>query len=81
MISPEVKTSIAMQELAKAISESLMAITGEDMGFMLMVFNTTNDARTNYISNCDREEVIDSMKFLLDKWADGLPDIPAHEVN
>lgn len=72
--------SFAMQELADAIDNSLQEITGDKMGFSLIVFNSEAGSRMNYVSNCNREDVTNAMKSLLYGWENGLPDVPAHEV-
>jgi hypothetical protein len=38
------------------------------------------EQRASYISTVKREDSVREIKALLDDWANGLPDIPAHEV-
>ena len=73
--------SACLQELAGAIYDGFVEVTGESIGFMLMVFPMEEGQRVNYISNCDRDEVKGAMETLLKHWAEGMPDIPAHKVN
>jgi hypothetical protein len=76
----DVIVSLGMQELAKNIDAILEEITGQKMGFSLVVFNAVPGSRMNYISNCNRHEVMQAMKSLIHGWENGLPDVPAHEV-
>jgi hypothetical protein len=80
-LPPEITVSMAMQPLADQIDKILEEIAGERMGFSLVVFNTKPGSRMNYVSNCDREEVINALSSLLDGWEQGMPDIPAHKVS
>ena len=70
-----------MQDIGKEITDRLKDITGEDTGFSLIVFNREPESRLNYVSNCDREQVVEALTALLEGWGKGMPDIPAHEVN
>jgi hypothetical protein len=69
-----------MQSLADTLNGLLEDIAGKPMGFSLIVFNAEAGSRMNYVSNCDRQEVINAMKSLLAGWEQGMPDIPAHEI-
>lgn len=81
MVSKEdMAISEAMQALAGSLSAVLEDIAGKPMGFSLIVFNAEAGSRMNYVSNCDRQEVINAMESLLAGWKGGMPDIPAHEV-
>jgi len=46
----------------------------------LFGFPVQSDSRASYIGNCDRKEIADAVQKCLDHWRDGMPDIPAHEV-
>lgn len=80
-MSSDRKVSEILQPLATGINDILKAETDEELGFFLLVFNTTEGARTNYVSNCKREEVVTAIEELLQRWKDGMPDVPGHEVN
>lgn len=71
------KTSLALKDLGAAISESLEGVAGQRLGFALVVFT---GYRAQYISNCDRAEVVKALQGLLDYWKANGPDVPAHEV-
>jgi hypothetical protein len=43
-----------LKDLASEIGQRLIEITGESMGFSLVVFNATPGSRLNYVSNCSR---------------------------
>jgi len=34
----------------------------------------------NYISNADRDDACAALKSLVHGWEQGMPDIPAHEI-
>lgn len=76
------QTSRGLQKIAGRIQRDLKRLTNrDDIGFSLIVFQTADNSRSSYISNCNREDVTGAMKELLDRWEEGMPDIPAHEVN
>jgi len=72
------KLSKNLPVIAQIVKEMITELTGEDIGFALVVF--TED-RANYISDCKREEVQKQFKHLLQLWENGMQDIPAHEIN
>ena len=69
-----------LQHLARLISGQLKNMTGERLGFSLVVFNNEPGERVNYVSNCDRADVAAALRELLEHWEKGMPDIPAHKV-
>ncbi len=69
-----------LKGIAEYLVKKLKKITGQDTGFMLVVFNYDDNSRTNYVSNCDRGEVKEALEELLKKWDEGMPDIPSHEI-
>lgn len=75
------KVSENMQGIAELLETALVEIAGKNMGFSLVVFNDTPNSRLSYISNCDREKVMNALEALLKGWKEGMPDIPAHEFN
>ena len=80
-LAPEDRAvSESMQSLADTLNGLLEDIAGKPMGFSLIVFNAEAGSRMNYVSNCDRQEVINAMKSLLAGWEQGMLDIPAHEI-
>lgn len=56
-------------------------IAGQPMAITMIVFNAEPGSRLNYISTCEREKAIEVYKALLEGWGEGMPDVPAHEVN
>ncbi len=70
-----------LQHLARLISGQLKNMTGERLGFSLVVFNNEPGERVNYVSNCDRADVAAALRELLEHWEKGMPDIPAHQVD
>lgn len=67
-----------LQGVAKALQE----LFGKDQGFMLVVFNQSSGGRTNYVSNCARDDVRKAVDELFNYWDfDDGDDVPSHEVN
>lgn len=62
------------------LDSRLEAVAGQPMGFSLLIFQSVEGSRMNYVSNCDRDDVIQAMRSLLKGWEDGMPDIPGHKV-
>ena len=59
------ETSKAMQSLAKLLDDILNTdATRRDYGFVLLVFdaNGQQGSRTNYVSNCQRHDMIAAIK-------------------
>lgn len=73
-----IKVSQSLQGIASGLSDVLNEVAGKKVGFTLLVYT---EGRASYISNCDRSQVIEEMKSLIEKWESGMPDIPAHKVN
>jgi len=72
--------SVNLKRIFSDLIEELDEITGKkDIGLSLVIFNHDDNSRLNYISNCDRGEVIKVWKTLIDSWGKGMPDIPGHE--
>ena len=79
----EIEASKALQKIARFVDEALEAVSGEHMGFCLVVFHGEkkgSTGRNSYVSNCDREEVRSELRRLLDYWDQEGPDVPLHEV-
>lgn len=70
--------SKALQPLATALDEIIQDHVGKRIGFCLVVFT---EGRAQYVSNCDRAEVVAALQELLTRWGQGMPDIKAHEVS
>ena len=75
------KVSVHLRAIAAGIDQALTKVAGQPMGFCLVVFNAEQASRTNYVSNCERNAVMEAMKELIEEWEKGLPDIPAHELH
>ena len=52
-----------MQELARNIQKKL----GKEMGFALLAFDFGDGGRMNYVSNGEREDVVEAMKEFIKK--------------
>ena len=79
MNNPDIAVSRDLQKLAEMIDKRLYRVAGERVGFCLVTFPLVEDSRASYISNCDRVQVIDALEELLERWAQGMPDVPAHD--
>lgn len=67
-----------LQQVAKEIEDRLQRLAGrEDIGFSLFVWSR---GRSNYISNCDRQDVQAVWETHIAGWKAGMPDVPAHQV-
>lgn len=73
-----IRVSRILQPLASELQTVLNKTAGEPTLFCLVVFTPV---RCNYISNGKREDVKEALQELLDGWAAGMPDVPAHKVN
>lgn len=81
MSAPEIKVSKQLREIASELDKRLESTAGQKIGFSLLVFNTSEGSRMNYVSNCDRESVVNAMQSLLNGWDQGMTDIKAHEIS
>ena len=81
MTNPDTLISLELQTIAAEINDRLEGVAGQKMGFSLVIFNTEENSRINYVSNCNREDVYDVLSLLLKSWKEGMPDIPGHEFN
>ena len=79
-MTADILISRELQVIAAEISERLEEVAGERVEFSLLVFNAREGGRMNYVSNCDRGEVVKAMRSLLEGWGAGMEDIKAHEV-
>ena len=76
-ISPTKAVSLSLQHIAEMLDNALNDAAGEPTGFALVVFTPE---RAQYVSNCDREDVVKGLKELLELWEHGMPDVPAHKA-
>ena len=76
-VSDAIAVSRELQRIANIVRQEIIAITGHDIAFSLVVFT---EGRLSYISNARREDVIPVYRGMLKSWEAGTPDIPAHEV-
>jgi len=80
-MSSDAKLSRELREVAKKVQKILDKHTEKRMAFSLLIFNDVPGSRMQYISNVEREDVIDAMRSLLKAWEEGMPDVPAHKIN
>jgi len=76
------KISIELKSIANNVKERLQNITqSDDYQFSIVIFNPIEGERLNYISNCDRADVIHVWETLIKAWDNGMPDIKTHDIN
>lgn len=83
------KFDVLVSQRLRMIMERLQRIVreevGEDLGLALLVFPHTRPgeadrlAEFQYISNTPREHMRASLRVLLMKWDQGMPDVPPHQ--
>jgi len=73
-----IRLSEKLQDIARGLDEMIEAVAGERIGFTLLVFT---EGRASYISTVARDDSVREIRYLLDLWAKGMPDVPAHDVN
>lgn len=64
----------------RAMGEALREVLPKGLGFALLVFATDNPGLANYISNCDREDMIKALRETADRLEKGQI-IPTPESN
>lgn len=79
--TPDKKVSEQLLGIAVGLDRILEEIAGQRMSFSLVVFNAEAGSRMNYVSNCDRADVVAAMKSLIKGWEEGMPDFKAHELD
>lgn len=75
------KVSKRLKELGQRLDIEIEKMAGQRMTFALLIFNPIPGQRMNYISNGPREEMQQAIKSLIQGWEQGMPDIPAHEID
>jgi len=75
------KISEQLRDIADELDKRLKDVGGQPMKFSLLIFQTEQNSRMSYISNCVRDDVAEAMKLLLRGWEDGMPDVEAHKYN
>jgi len=74
------KVSKNLKRIFTELEREVERVAGQKMGMSLVICNSEAGSRLNYISNVDRPAVIQVYQTLLDGWNEGMPDVPAHEV-
>ena len=75
--SPSHRVSRALQGIARKLEDMLNKAAGTHVYWSLFVWT---GGRASYIANANREDVVTTLKMLMKKWEDGMPDTPAHKV-
>ena len=78
MSKADTLVSKGLLDLAAAIELWTEKLTGKRLGFCLMVFSDEKHGTSSYISNTDRKLTAAALRELLDRWEEGMADIPAH---
>jgi len=79
--APDRLVSEQLRDIADELDKRLLDVAGQSMNFSLLIFQAEEGSRMNYISNCERDSVLQALKSLVHGWEQGMPDIKAHEVN
>jgi hypothetical protein len=74
-MSQSARVSIALQKIAANLNEALGAVAGEEIAFVLVC---QTDGVAQYVSNADRQDSVELLESLLNRWKAGRADIPAH---
>jgi hypothetical protein len=76
------RTASLLQAIAGGVDKILQTNAGEPMGFSIIVWPRTENERCNYVSNCDRAEVVRGLRALLAGWEASPEEVPgSHRVN
>ena len=74
-MNQSLRVSLAMQDIASAVSDLLEAAAGEPIAFVLVC---QADGVAQYVSNASRADGTELIESLLARWKAGRADIPAH---
>jgi len=78
---PDRKVSEKLREIFQRLEAEVEEVAGQRMSISLCIFNAVPGSRMNYVANCNRQDVANAWASLVHGWGEGMPDIPAHEVN
>ncbi len=79
MSGADIRVSLNLQQVARALEEVLDEVAGQRVSFSLFVWT---NGRANYIANStDRAEIRCALLTVIDGWETGMPDVPAHKVS
>lgn len=73
-----IRLSQNLQKIARKLEKEIEKASGENIGFTLLIYT---EGRASYVSNVDRTDSIRELKYLLELWEQGMPDILAHEYS
>lgn len=79
--NPDLIVSKELKMIFSRLLDDIKKASGQDMAVSLCVFNAKSGSRMNYISNCDRQDVVAAWSGLINAWEGGMPDVKAHEVS
>lgn len=71
------KISANLQKVSVALDEILSRVAGQRVGFSLFVWT---EGQGSYVSNLkDRSDIKAELLQIIERWDDGMPDIPLHK--
>jgi len=73
-----INLSKQLKKIARNLEKKITQASGERLAFTLVIYSP---GRAQYISNCDRQESIQQLEYLLEQWKKNMPDVPAHKIN
>lgn len=76
----QARLSAKLQDIAAALQDVLAEHAGEPVLFSLLIWGETGDYRSQYVANCNREDVAKALKELLIRWGTEFKDDGPYHV-
>jgi hypothetical protein len=73
---PAVLISKELQTVADELSQRLNGIAMQPVSWSLFVWT---EGVANYVAAADRAQIIPVLEAMIERWKEGMPDIPAHD--
>lgn len=80
-MKPDSHISRQLQQICRAVEGIVAEVAGERMGIALIVTPLSRGGDLQYVSNCNREDMMRQLRTLLATWDAGMTDIPSHQKN
>lgn len=75
-----IRLSRGLQQIARDLDRALARTAGGTVLFSLIVWSNKPGGRMQYVSNTARPDTIKALEEMIARWKEGMPDVPAHEV-
>lgn len=76
----DLRLSKNLRGIAGELDRLLERGAGGPVLFSLIVWNSKAGSRVQYVANVTRPDATKGLEELLARWKEGMPDVPAHEV-